>query len=207
MRRNRVDSPFLKPLRVCDESFMIRDPAKPGRKSKPAPQPKRRRAGFRAAAQLTPEALKQVGAKRGFAEAKLLTHWTEIAGEALAGICRPIKVSYASRTASLGATLVLAADGARGPEIDAQKTRIIERVNSYYGYRAVSRISIDQTRSPARMQGFAEPAAAFEGPKSAPRPVEGVTDERLALALGRLGANIRSKAARKRRAVKGETET
>ena len=107
----------------------------------------------------------------------------EIAGEALAGICRPIKVSYASRSASLGATLVLAADGARGPEIDAQKTRIIERVNSYYGYRAVSRISIDQSRSPARMQGFAEPAATFEGPTPAPRPVEGVTDERLALAL------------------------
>jgi hypothetical protein len=78
-------------------------------------------------------------------------------------------------------------------------------VNSYYGYRAVSRISIDQTRSPVRMTGFAEPAATFEGPKPTPRPVEGVTDERLALALGRLGANIRSKAARKPRADRGET--
>ena len=186
---------------------MVRDPAKPNQKRKPAPapQPKRRGKGFRSVAQLTPNALKQAGAKRGFAEARLLTHWTEIAGEALAAICRPIKVSYASRSASLGATLVLAADGARGPEIDAQKPRIIERVNSYYGYRAVSRISIDQTRSPVRMTVFAEPAATFEGPKPTPRPVEGVTDERLALALGRLGANIRSKAARKPRADRGET--
>lgn len=186
---------------------MVRDPAKPSQKRKPAPapQPKRRSKGFRSAAQLTPDALKQAGAKRGFAEARLLTHWTEIAGEALAKICRPIKVSYASRSASLGATLVLAADGARGPEIDAQRNRIIERVNSYYGYRAVNRIKIDQSRSPTRMQGFAEPAATFEGPKPAPRPVEGVTDEGLALALGRLGANIRSKAAQKRRADRGET--
>ncbi len=185
---------------------MVRDPAKPSQKRKPAQalQPKRRSKGFQSVAQLTPNALKQAGAKRGFAEARLLTHWNEIAGEALAAICRPIKVSYAGRTASLGATLVLAADGARGPEIDAQKPRIIERVNSYYGYRAVSRISIDQSRSPSRMQGFAEPAAAFEGPKPAPRPVEGVTDERLALALGRLGANIKSKAARKSRTDRGE---
>lgn len=185
---------------------MVRDPAKPSQKRKPAsaPQPKRRSKGFRSAAQLTPDALKQAGAKRGFAEARLLTHWDEIAGETLAKICRPIKVSYASRSASLGATLVLAADGARGPEIDAQRNRILERVNSYYGYRAVSRISIDQSRSPAKMQGFAEPAAQFEGLRPQPRPVAGVEDETLALALGRLGANIKAKAARKKRADKGE---
>ena len=188
---------------------MVRDPAKPSQKRKtaPTPPPKRRSKGFRSVAQLTPDALKQAGAKRGFAEARLLTHWPEIAGEALSGICRPIKVSYASRSASLGATLILAADGARGPEIEAQKPRIIERVNSYYGYRAVSRISIDQSRSPSQMQGFAEPAAVFEGPKPTPRPIEGVSDERLALALGRLGANVRSKAARKKRAKNGEIAT
>lgn len=192
---------------MCKMIVMVSDPAKPSQKRKPAPtpQPKRRGKGFLSAAQLTPDALKKAGAKRGFAEARLLTNWTEIAGASLAAICRPVKVSYSSRSAGLGATLVLAADGARGPEIDAQKPRIIERVNTYYGYRAVSRISIDQLQSHVCMQGFAEPAAVFEGPKPAPKPVEGVTDERLALALGRLGANIRSKAARTARVEKGET--
>ena len=94
---------------------------------------------------------------------------------------------------------------ADAPEIEMLGPRIVERVNAHYGYRAVSRIAIDQSRSPAHMPGFAEPAATFEGPKSAPRPVEGVTDERLALALGRLGANIRSKAAQRARADRGET--
>ncbi|MEM7269542.1 MAG: DciA family protein [Pseudomonadota bacterium] len=168
------------------------------RSRKVAQKPERRARGFLHAAELAPGALKSAGAKRGFAELKLLTQWRAIAGERLYKVCRPVKVTYASRSASLGATLVIAVEGARAPEIEMRKGEIIERVNAFYGYRAVSKLRIDQSRSPSLSvrQGFAEEHAPFT-PPAAP-PVDGVADQRLALALGRLGANIKRKAAGQR---------
>lgn len=170
---------------------MSEDPAHGRGKSKPAPPRKSR--GFLHAAALTPAALKSVGARRGFVEARLLTDWRGIMGETLGALCRPVKVSYAGGSPSLGATLVVTTEGARAPEVEMRRPQIIERVNAFYGYRAISRLRIDQSRA---AMGFAENRAAFEGPAPTARPIDGVEDERLALALGRLGANIRLKAAR-----------
>lgn len=165
------------------------------RRRKP-PAPQRRGKGFHRAAEFTPGALKSAGAKRGFAELRLLTEWRAIAGDALAAICRPTKVTYGGRGGGLGAALVLAAEGARAPEIEMQKAQIVERVNAFYGYRAISRISIDQSRAP--LLNAPEPGAGAEqdAPRPAPRPLANVADPGLALALARLGANVKAKAAR-----------
>ncbi|MEX2520333.1 MAG: DUF721 domain-containing protein [Paracoccaceae bacterium] len=179
---------------MSDETPEPKRARKPSVSRPPAP---RRGRGFLSAAELAPTVLKSTGAKRGFAELRLLTEWRAVVGEALAGVCRPLKVSYGGRSgAGLGATLVIAAEGARAPEIEMQKTRIIERVNTFYGYRAISRIAIDQSRAPLlRMpNGMAETATPFEGPP--PQPVAGVADDHLALALARLGANVRAKSRR-----------
>ncbi|QIE56268.1 DUF721 domain-containing protein [Pikeienuella piscinae] len=166
------------------------------RKGRTRPAPERRAKGFLRAAELTPSALKSCGARRGFAELRLLTEWRAVVGEALASICRPMKVTYRSR-GGLGASLILTTEGARAPEVEMQKTRIIDRVNAFYGYRAVSRIVIDQSRAPmmrAAPAGLAEAPAKWEG--APPAPVKDVADPGLALALARLGANVKAKTAR-----------
>lgn len=183
---------------------MAADEAKPRppRKAKKdaaasGPPPYERKAkGFLRAAELTPNALKSAGAKRGFAELRLLTEWRAVVGEALARVCRPVKVTYRGRSGpGLGATLVVTAEGARAPEVEMRKAQIIDRVNAFYGYRAVSRLAIDQSRSGAiGAAGFAEPETEWSGPDVKAKPVDGVADERLALALGRLGANVAAKA-------------
>ncbi|MFV0473647.1 MAG: DUF721 domain-containing protein [Pikeienuella sp.] len=169
---------------------------KPRRKPCGAEPPARRAKGFLRAAEIAPEALKSSGARRGFAELRLLTEWRAVVGDSLAAICRPMKVSYGGR-AGLGASLIITAEGARAPEVEMQKTRIIERVNAFYGYRAVSRIAIDQSRAPMMAApapaGFAEPAGGWEGPP--PAPIRDIEDPGLALALARLGANVKAKAA------------
>ncbi|MEL7465033.1 MAG: DUF721 domain-containing protein [Pseudomonadota bacterium] len=183
---------------------MTSDKAKPQTERKRAKSDsayERKARGFLRAGELTPAALKTAGAKRGFAELRLLTEWRAVVGEALARVCRPVKVSYSRKGPGLGATLIVTAEGARAPEVDMQKERILEKVNAFYGYRAVSRLSIDQSRAnmmQARLAttGMAEAAAGWSGPaaKPAPRPVDGVEDEGLALALARLGANVTAKA-------------
>lgn len=171
--------------------------AKGRRKTRKADPPARRAKGFLRAAEIAPDALRSSGARRGFAELRLLTEWRAVVGEALAAICRPMKVSYGGR-GGLGASLIVTCPGARAPEVEMEKTAIIERVNAFYGYRAVSRLVIDQSRAtlmnaPAPA-GLAEPAAAWEGPL--PAPVRDIDDPTLALALARLGANVRARAAR-----------
>ncbi|MEM7545023.1 MAG: DUF721 domain-containing protein [Pseudomonadota bacterium] len=165
----------------------------------------RRAVGFLRASELAPNALKTAGAKRGFAELRLLMEWRDVVGEALASVCRPVKVSYGGRGGpGLGASLVVTTEGARAPEVEMQKTRIIEKVNVFYGYRAISRLVIDQSRSAtpplpstARQTGFAEAAEPWTGADESTqireKPVSGVEDERLGLALSRLGTNIRAR--------------
>ncbi|MEM8752517.1 MAG: DUF721 domain-containing protein [Pseudomonadota bacterium] len=214
----RCGGPLHITARICESIVMAdqepeADRARKGgrpRKTKDA-APARKARGFLRAGALSPQTLRAVGAKRGFAELKLITEWRAIAGEAVAAICRPVKVSYGRRAGpGLGATLVVAAEGARAPEVSMSAPRIIERVNAFYGYRAVSRLVIDQSRldrlrrSPATAAtGFAEDAAGWSGAPAAaaapaaepPPPIEGVADERLALALARLGANVAARAA------------
>ena len=101
--------------------------------------------------------------KRGFAETRLLTHWAEVAGPDIAAIARPVEVSFARD--GIGATLVLLTTGPQAPMLEMQKDAIRARVNSCYGYNAISRVRITQTAP----TGFAEGQAVFTAaPKSEP---------------------------------------
>lgn len=121
----------------------------------PPPDPNHRRRGFEPASGLVKEPIRHAGEARGFAVTRLLTHWPEVVGSALAGITRPVKMGY-SRD-GMGATLTLLVSSAHAPMIQMQLPQIIEKVNATYGYAAISRISLTQT-SPT---GFAEGQAEF----------------------------------------------
>lgn len=158
--------------------------------------PGRRRArGFVAAAACARGTVGEAAAGRGFAVPDVLTRWAEIVGDHLAGLCLPLKVSYA-RDRSLGATLIVHVEGARAPEVEHLAPRILERVNQFYGYRAISRVKLTQTGT---APDFAEPAPGFAPPAAAPGPAEehraaalarGIEDESLRAALTRMGAHV-----------------
>jgi hypothetical protein len=154
----------------------------------------RRARGPERAGALVASRIRAAGEARGFAVSRLLTHWTEIAGEDLARVTEPVEVSYGK---GFGATLTLLVPGAHAPMIEMQKERLREKVNACYGYNAISRIRLTQT---AR-SGFAEPQAAFAHQPPAPSPevaeaaqrtVDGVADDGLRAALEALGRNILS---------------
>lgn len=157
----------------------------------------RRRQGFRQAASLLGERVQKAAEKRGFAVARLLTHWPEIAGPRLAAVTRPIRISHAR--GGFGATLTLLTTGPAAPLVDMEAPMLRERVNACYGYNAIQRIALTQTAA----SGFAEGQAVFApaGPPAATAPDPAVLEaaERVALqfddpllsqAMGRLAANI-----------------
>ena len=158
--------------------------------------PARRTRGFERAAALVDVPVRKAGEARGFATARLLTHWSEIVGTEIARICRPVKVSWSQ--GGFGGTLVVQAEGAQAPVVQMQAEQIRERVNACHGHAAIARIRIQQAPLDAA-PGFAEAQAPFDGP--APRPARppspaiidrlaGITDPdlraQLALMAGRL---------------------
>lgn len=157
----------------------------------------RRSCGFEPAAGLLRDRMRKAGESRGFAVARVLTHWAEIVGADIAALAQPQKIAYGR--VGMGATLTISARGASGPMLDMHLPAIREKVNACYGYNAVEKVRV--TQAPAR--GFADPRAAFTGPPPVARPEQieaarrvtaEVRDEALRTALEALGRNVLSRA-------------
>ena len=172
----------------------------------PAPSPTRRQRGFEAASGLLKDRIRAAGEKRGFALSRILTHWPEVAGEALARITRPVKM----RREGMGMVLTLLAASAHAPMVQMQLPALRDRVNGVYGYNAISRILLTQTAA----TGFAEGQAEFihaprrETPPDpallaeAARTAAPVQDEGLRNALEMLAQNV----LKRRKPTEGSTD-
>lgn len=155
--------------------------------------------GFARAVNLMQSRIRSATESRGFAVSRVITHWSEIAGEQIASICRPVDISYGRD--GMGATLTLLTTGSQAPMLEMQKPQLLDKVNACYGYRAVARIRITQTAP----TGFAEGRASFaHEPKTDPMPDSqtltearhagsGVSDDNLRRALEALATNALSK--------------
>ena len=163
----------------------------------PTAKPTRRMRGFEPAAGLVRDPIRAAGEKRGFAVARLLTHWAEIVGDDLAGCTRPVKVGYTRD--GMGATLTLLTVGPVAPMVEMQKDSIRAKVNACYGYSAISRIMLTQTAASGFAEGQAEFRAAPKVPAVAVDPAVlakaaetagGVQDTGLRDALALLAQNV-----------------
>ncbi|HOZ31913.1 MAG TPA: DUF721 domain-containing protein [Tabrizicola sp.] len=160
------------------------------------PSAEHRRRGFEPAFGLMKTAVRHAGEARGFAVARLLTHWAEVVGEDLARKTRPVKISYGK--GAMGATLTVLVKATEAPMIQMALPQLKDRVNAVYGYAAVNHIHLTQTAA----TGFADGQAEFTpAPKAAPRldpaiaaqaqvVAEGVADPGLRTALEQLAQNI-----------------
>jgi hypothetical protein len=160
------------------------------------PNPEHRRRGFEPAFGLMKDAVRSAGESRGFAVARLLTHWAEVAGEEMARKTRPVKIGYGK--GGMGATLTLLVKPTEAPMVQMALPVLKERVNAVYGYAAISHIHLTQTAPIGFAEGQAEFVAAPK-PLSAPDPVlrakageaaDGIADPALRSALEQLAQNI-----------------
>ena len=102
-----------------------------------------RKHGFKKATVLLKKNIQRVSESRGFAQSRVLTHWSEIVGEEISSVSIPTKVSY--KTDGLGATLTILTSGSSGPILEMQKEFIRIKINAVYGYNAVQKIKITQS--------------------------------------------------------------
>jgi hypothetical protein len=161
-----------------------------------------------------PLAVKAVGAflpkltrvafeKYGFSAATLLTDWSAIVGKELAACSVPERLKWPRHADVLGdadapargrpcATLVLRVDPARALEVQYGAAQLLERVNRYFGYRAVAELRVVQGSVAARAAAPLAPSS--QSTKPAPAPLDSalaaIPHEGLKAALTRMHASL-----------------
>lgn len=87
---------------------------------------------------------KQILGRKGFVEVDILTNWHQIAGDELAEYSMPQKIDFRSGQKNNGTLYLNVLSGAFALEIQHRERFIIEKINTYFGYNAVSGIKIIQ---------------------------------------------------------------
>jgi len=82
--------------------------------------------------------------QHGFTQVELITHWSDIMGSELAIGVKPVKLSFPAKDRMNGTLHVRTAGGAFAMLLEHQKGRIMEKVNTYFGYPAISNLKIEQ---------------------------------------------------------------
>jgi len=144
--------------------------------------------------QIASKAIADAFARQGFASTGLVTHWPEIVGAEIADHAEPMRMVWPRRVHEDDpepATLVLRVEGPVALEIQHLSGIIIERVNRFFGWRAVGRIQIRQ--APLRRPEKKTPPPPPD-PEVVARLAAGMTDigdDALRDALARLGASVK----------------
>jgi hypothetical protein len=135
--------------------------------------------------------------KHGFAAATLITDWREIAGADLASYSVPERLKWPRSPANAaaasadgegrpGGTLMLRVDPARALDVEYRSRQIVERINAYFGYRAVAELRLIQ--APVEAREKPQPTAS----RASGAPGSGQSDP-LAAALARLEKRVLGK--------------
>ena len=98
--------------------------------------------------------------QKGFVSIDLITHWKDIIGSDLAQGVIPMKLTFPQNKRTQGTLHVRTASGAFALLFEHQKMRVIERVNTYFGYPAIAQIS--QTQGAIKLKPT--PAQEIEWP-------------------------------------------
>ena len=99
--------------------------------------------GARAIAELMPQIGRTAFRRFGFVQSSVVTRWPEIVGARHARVCAPESIRFAPGEKSDG-ILQLVVIPAHAPLISHVIPEIIERVNRFFGYKAVARVKLRQ---------------------------------------------------------------
>ena len=132
--------------------------------------------------------------KRGFSEAAIVTDWAAVIGSELARHTRPERIAFAPRSRSEGTLHLRVANSSLALELQHLEPQLIERINRYFGYRAVARVAM--TQGPVEAEEERPAPAEFPldqvAQKALKSRVSVVTDPLLRAALERLGQRVLS---------------
>jgi hypothetical protein len=146
--------------------------------------------GMRVLAAALPAIAGRALGRRGFAEAGIVTDWAAIVGATLADQSLPLKLSFPQGKREEGVLQVRVA-GPLAIELQHLAPQVLERVNAYLGYRAVTQLKLRQGALPPRPRPKPEAALPPLAEAELRRQAAAVEDPALRDALEGLGRALR----------------
>lgn len=131
-------------------------------------------------------------------EAEVVTKWKEIVGRRLAEQTYPLRVTYKKGDRNSG-TLHILVESGFAVELQHIEPILVERINTYYGYSAISRLAIRQGRLPkSKKRRATEPPPLDErGEKELQTLTSGTKTGDLKEALESLGRQVMASGGKK----------
>lgn len=125
----------------------------------------------------------------GFVQSAIVSRWPEIVGERLSAVSTPESIRFPMGKKQDG-TLTLVVRGAHAPMMSHLTPEIMERVNRFFGYTAVVRVTIRQgeVTKPAERRAPPSLAPALELGKS----LKSIADPELKAVLEALASGVAS---------------
>ncbi len=111
---------------------------------RPAPDNERSTFDLTALSKTMSPLVKQLFGKKGFMEIDILTNWDKIVGAELAQYSLPLKISFQKNEKTNAVLHLQVPSGAFALEIAHREKFILEKINAYFGYKAVCGIKIIQ---------------------------------------------------------------
>ena len=103
----------------------------------------RKQSYFKKVGKSLPKVIDKNIKERNFVEITLIKKWKEIIGQDIAKYCWPIKIVFSDIKNSNGIIFLKTKRG-RSMEIEFKNDEIIEKLNQYFGYKAINKISVVQ---------------------------------------------------------------
>ncbi|MEZ5817278.1 MAG: DciA family protein [Hyphomicrobiaceae bacterium] len=150
----------------------------------------------------------------GFSAAALITDWETIVGGDIAAYTMPERLKWPRRVewtgeevsdeerGRPGATLILAVAAGRALDIQYKAAQLVERINSYFGYRAVADLRIVQVPQIKPPAALSLPPIQPTAPPRTPRAeLAEITEPGLRAALERMAEGLGARMARRRQSA------
>jgi hypothetical protein len=147
-----------------------------------------RRGHARACGELVSDIAGTTFKRFGFVQGAVVSRWAEIVGGRYAKVSTPESIRFPAGKKA-GGTLTLAVEGAHAPLMQHLGPLIIERVNRFFGYEAVTKVAFRQGRAPKAEARPVRPAAAAV-PKELGEGLRQIADPELRTVLESLAGKL-----------------
>lgn len=104
--------------------------------------------GLTSVAEMTLPLTTQILGQRGFIQMDLLSSWQSVVGVEIAQYSLPQKIVFPKNSCNNGCLTIIVPAGAFALELSQNKQKIIDKINTYFGYPAVADIKIIQNSAP-----------------------------------------------------------
>ncbi len=130
--------------------------------------------------------------KRGFVDAAIVNEWPTIAGELIGRHSVPDRIAFSRDRKQPGVLYLVLSNGALATEVIHFEPVLLERINRYFGFRAVGSLKIIHGPLPAPRTEKRKPLPPLNAEARAEieQSLTAIDDDDIKAALDRLGSHV-----------------